>query len=462
MINRTLKYVIERQSPLNQYVFDFIFSVLGIKGEICNNSSQNIDIYYGSNPSSTDNISIIIKEANQDVICSEIIESKLKLEHVGKVVDFDIINAISKLITDEVNSNISDKAYDEHDRLLFNYSFQSNNHIGKIPLVNLYVNFLIELIEHKCHVNRVPLWPKGKTCAIGLSHDVDNPDKYSIIRSPLFLKSRSINWHIINILTKTKHGLKYLVDKEKNNFWLFNKVMDLEEKHGFKSTFFFASMNAFSEYGSTLDVKYDIEHNKFQIIFDEILKRNFEIGLHASYLAFKSADRFKYEKRKLEEILKMKVTGLRHHYWHMGRDQQRTLKYHESAGFEYDSSIAFNEHMGFRYNIALPYYPWNEEANSKLNVLQLPVFCMDGNLFYQPIEVDIAFEKLKQFVHIIKQFGGIGVIDWHVRTSLPVNSEFMKWGDCYVRLIEYLSNDSEIWVNSLGNISDWLRNRRDK
>jgi len=462
MSNKTIKYVIERPTSLKRYVFDFIFFILGIKGEIYNdNLNQKIDIYYGNNPSSTENISIIIRENSQAVICSEILEGKLKPENISKIVDFDIINAISKLITDQVNSNLSDNAYDEHDRLLFEYSFQSNFHIADIPLVNLYVNFLLELIEYKCQLVRVPLWPDGKICAIGLSHDVDKPDKYSILRVPFFLKSKPVKSHIYYALRKIKNGVKYILDKERDNFWLFNNIMELEEKYDFKSTFFFASMNAFGEYDSTPeDVEYNIEDRKFREVFIEILKREFEIGLHASYFAYKSEERFKYEKQKLEEITRTRITGLRHHCWHLGRDQQRTFKFHESAGFEYDSSIAFNERMGFRNNIALPYYLWNEEYSRKLNVMELPVFCMDGNLFYQSIEVDKAIVKLKQFVATIKQSGGIGVVDWHVRTSYPLNSEFLNWGKCYVRFVEYLSNDATIWVTSLGNINDWLRNRR--
>jgi hypothetical protein len=460
MTDKPLKYVIEHPTSLKQYVFDFIFFISGIKGEKCNcDFNQNIDIYYGNIPSFTDNISIIIRETNREVISPEILEGKLKPEQVDKILDFDIIYAILEFLTDHVNSNLSNEAYDEHDRLLFNHSFQSRSHLNDIPIVNLYVNFILELIEHKCHIVRVPLWPKGKTCAIGLSHDVDNPDKYSMLRAPLFIKSKPIRENISNTLWKIGSGVRYLIDKEKNNFWLFNHIIALEETYGFKSTFFVASVNAYSEYGSGLDVRYNIDNKKFRTVFNEILEGNFELGLHASYFAYKNGERFEYEKRKLEEIVKVNITGLRHHYWHMGRDQQRTLKLHESAGFKYDSSIAFEEHMGFRYNTALPYYPWNEEANRCLNVMQFPVFCMDGNLSYQPLEVDLVIGKLKEFVLLIKQFGGIGIIDWHVNTSYPLNSEFMNWGKCYVRFIEYLSSNNTIWVNSLGNINDWLRAR---
>ena len=66
-----------------------------------------------------------------------------------------------------------------------------------------------------------------------------------------------------------------------------------------------------------------------------------------------------------------------HHYWHMGKNIDKTLEMHEYADFEYDSSIAYNEEIGFRRNVAYPYYPWIESMNRSLNILQLPVFCMD-------------------------------------------------------------------------------------
>jgi hypothetical protein len=461
MTNKRISYIIEQQTPLKLYIFDFLFFILGIKGELVKDiRKKNVDIYYGNQCPSEKNVSLIIAEASQNIICLEMIVGKFTAKDVGKVLEFDIINAISLLIRDQVNSVMTDKAYDIHDRLRFENSFQANFHLDNIPLTNVYVNFILDLIEYKCQCVRLPLWPKGKTCAIGLSHDVDDPEKYSSLKVPFFIKSKSINWHIRNVLSKIKNGGKYLLDNDRNDYWLFDNIMNLEEKHGFKSTFFFASMTSFGKYGSDFDVKYDIENIKFRNVFDRILNWGFEIGLHASYSAYKSIDRFRYEKHKLERVSKSNIAGLRHHFWHMGRDYHKTLMLHESAGFKYDSSIAFDEHMGFRTNIALPFFHWNEESSRRVDVMQLPVFCMDGNLFYHPIEVDMAIDTLKSFISIIKKFGGMGVIDWHVRTSYPINSKYRKWGECYVRLMEYLSDDDTIWVSSLGNIYNWLKDRR--
>ena len=80
-------------------------------------------------------------------------------------------------------------------------------------------------------------------------------------------------------------------------------------------------------------------------------------------------------------------------------------------------------------------------------------------MFNHPAEDSDAIVKLTNYIGTIKQAGGLGVIDWHVRASFPKNSKYMDWGNTYIKLLEFLSNDSEIWVTSLGEINSWLRER---
>jgi len=394
-----------------------------------------------------------------DIIWKQLIEGKISESDNNRMVKFDIVNAISHLITDEVNKNLSDNAYDTHERLIFSRSFQSKANIANVPLVNSYVNFFRALLEQKLSIKGTPLWPKGKKCAIGLSHDVDVPDRYAILKAPLFCKNKDLKWRIVTNLKKAKAVIEYTMGKASDDFWLFKDIMREEEKYGFKSTFFFTSVNQFDEWGTVFDVAYDIYSRKFIEVFRNITERGFEIGLHASYNAYHNEDYLRNEKEKLEKIAGVEIVGLRHHRWHIGKDQFKTLRMHEKAGLEYDSSIAFNDHIGFRRNIALPYYPWDEINKCMINVIQLPVFCMDGNLFYRPIEICDAIEKLKDYIGVIKQSGGLGILDWHVRASFPKNSEYLNWGKTYIKLLEFLSGDNEIWVTNLGDINSWLRER---
>lgn len=463
MRNSELTYVCEQETPLKKYIFEFIFFILGYYGKKVNDVStiDHIDIYYGNKCPVAEKCSLIIMEqSGLDVLWKPLLAGKISDKSINKVIDFDIINAISILITDKVNEVLPDEAYDEHDRLVFGHSFQAKLRVAETPLVNVYLRFLEDLFKQKYpHMRTTPLWPEGKKCAIGLSHDVDRPDKYTFLKAPFFLKNKTLKENLWINLRKASAAIKYITDKHRDNYWLFKDILQSEEQLGFQSTFFFAAVNSFDEYGAFYDVDYDITNDKFLAVFDEILKREFEIGLHASYNAYLNKHHFVYEKQKIEDITKIKLKGLRHHYWHMRKDQLRTLRMHEFAGFEYDSSIAFNDSLGFRRNIALPYFPWDEGNGCKLNIMELPVFCMDDHLFCRPIEIYAAVDELKKFLETIKQLGGVGVIDWHVKSSYPKNSKYLNWGKTYIKLLEHLSNESEIWVTSLGNISDWLKNR---
>ena len=108
------------------------------------------------------------------------------------------------------------------------------------------------------------MWPNGKRCAIGLSHDVDNPYKYSILRyPPLFSNTLAPKQNLLLALRKINALRKRVLDDDPEGFWLFKEVMDTEEKFGFKSTFFFSAVNRFHKWASPYDVAYEIDSPRF-------------------------------------------------------------------------------------------------------------------------------------------------------------------------------------------------------
>ncbi len=75
------------------------------------------------------------------------------------------------------------------------------------------------------------------------------------------------------------------------------------------------------------------------------------------------------------------------------------------------------------------------------------------------MDVGSAVQELQRYVHTIKRLGGLGVIDWHVRTSYPGNSEFRDWGRAYLEIIELLAADRDLWVTNLSEIAAWVSQR---
>jgi hypothetical protein len=237
-------------------------------------------------------------------------------------------------------------------------------------------------------------------------------------------------------------------------------IMDAESVRGFKSSFMFAVSRRFDRTGHPdFDVSYDVGSSRFGKLFKQLSYRDFEVGLHAGYNSYLAAERFEDEKLKLERLANVRVRGLRHHAWHLGRDVTATLEAHEEAGFEFDSSLAFNRRAKLRRSVALPYRPWSERLGRAVDVIQIPVALMDGHIFYHDVSEDDAVRQACEAVDGIMDVGGVGAIDWHVRTSSPDSKQFGMWGRTYGALLDYLSEQDDVWVTSLGEINDWVRAR---
>lgn len=468
-----LTYYSESELPEVEYIFNFLFNAIGIKGDRVNGSKpQKIDIYYGNNFHDI-KYKIRIKESGKniknfvatDVISINNLKNKLIIEKDKSTVSFDIIRAIQFFLVDHCNS--SKLKADIHGRLRAVDSYQYENYILQFPIINSYVLFFKDFIETKIGIKGHPLWPKSKECAIALTHDVDAPEMPSL-KLKLF---STLKLMVKNIKRKRlKKTIGFLYDYlyyaihfpfSNQNFWLFKEIMDEESKYGFKSTFFFSAVNCSSNYSSPFfDSCYDIREKKYRQIFEQIKNRDFEIGLHASYNAFKNLKHFQNEKNILEKIVRTKVIGLRHHFWHLGPDVEKILFFHEKTGFSYDSSIAFNDLMGFRRSVALPYNPWCCRNKRAISTMQIPTFLMDGNLFYKQIEPNDAIEIIMNQIKKIKKLKGVGAIDWHVRTSLPMNDLFRNWGITYKKVLKLLSEDKSIWVTNLSDIYRFAENRK--
>ena len=442
----------ENKSQLTLYVLEFIFKILGFKA-IETNDLDKINFYYGNRLKSLKK-GIIVRRKTGEKYCQTI-----DLDKKSLIIEHDIIESITQLITDQINQNLLQNAFDEHGRLKANWSFQAKKEIIKVPLVNVYLD-LIRRKMNKLGFQGMPLWPNNKKYAIGLSHDVDSPLAFPFVRK-----------HRINLFKGLKANYRFL-DEQKKFFldlhpnaefddrnWLFPEITAAEKKYGFSSTYFFAVINKYDRYSSEIDVNYFFEDDKFKQIYKFILENNFKIGLHASYNAYQASQRLMNEKKKLERTIKQKVLGLRHHFWHLGINEQQTLEFHEKAGFEYDTSISFEETAGFRRSIALPFYPWLEQKKRASKVLQLPSVCMDSQVLAYPGNSRESFQKIKAIIKAIKEFQGLGVFDWHERTAHTKNPDFKTWGETYLNLLDYLSKDENVWVANLEEINQWVRKR---
>ncbi|HET6226350.1 MAG TPA: hypothetical protein VFF27_08735 [Bacteroidia bacterium] len=444
-------------------IVEYALFIIGVKSEIVDKSSDiklsEVQFYYGdTRPENYEGVFIQKKETIQPTDVHAILNNSVTL---SKNIQIDIVQLLEVFICDTVNDPSSLNKYDELDRLTYETSYQFKNNFADLPVANVIIRYLEEHIDAFYQFQKIPLWPGKKKCVIILSHDVDEPIKHANLFNYQAFPKRPADLikHYYHLLRLTKN---FVTDKNKNDYWLFDEIVDFEKLLGFKSTFFFAVVDKWQGDAHPYDVNYKISNKVFAEAFKKIRDNGSEIGLHASFNAYKSTERFIAEKNKLEQTAQINITGLRHHYWHMAKNYRDTLYMHDAAGFEYDSSVAFNFNIGFRNNIALPYPVFHPATNRFLKMMEIPSFCMDGHVFYKHEDVEKGFKEITEAVSRIKKCGGLGAIDWHVRTSFPKNVKYKNWGTLYVKILNYLAQDNEIWVTSCNEVMNWFKERKEK
>ncbi len=300
----------------------------------------------------------------------------------------------------------------------------------------------------------VTRWPAGRRAALALSHDVDYPEMIRWIEPARILRRQGLaGWRPAAEVAIGRH-----------HHWHFASWMHLEQAQGARSAFYFvARQGSLFEYATgTPDTFYDIGSPAFRKLFGELRQAGFEIGLHASYRAFASPERFAAEIAHLEAVSGGKVVGNRHHYWHMDpSDPEATLKLHESLGLAYDSSLIHNRYVGWRRGIAHPYYPFVQAERREIGTLQVPATWMDNQLFgLRGDNPGDPWELLKAVVDRAVALGGCVVVDIHDYVFDRVL--FPGWAELYERLIGLVAARSDFWIATPAEVAEHWRERMRK
>ena len=125
----------------------------------------------------------------------------------------------------------------------------------------------------------------------------------------------------------------------------------------------------------------------------------------------------------------------------------------EKAGAAYDSSIGYNETVGYRAGTTQAYKPLNATR-----LLELPLHVMDTALFF-PSHLNLspreAWKRVGNIVDNAVRFGGSVTVNWHDRSIAPER----LWGEFYVKLVEGLKCKGA-WFPTAAQAVSWFRKRR--
>lgn len=332
-----------------------------------------------------------------------------------------------------------DTLRDSHGRPIPEGCYLGRNGLHNFPLLNHYVGRLQEVLQKRFRLEpRIPLWPDGKTYAVGLSHDVDHcgTSVRDNIRMHRFM-TRTKPLDFSRILQRS-WGLIFSPDRTDN----FENIMDFEERNGVQSTFFF---------GSIFD-NYNISHPTVRKAINRVARRGWEVGLHPSYDAWQDENSFRLQKAALEEVVRKEVHGVRHHFWRMDSCAEKTLAMQQRLGFKYDASLAFNDVIGFRRGCAFPYFPYSKDGEGPLSLLEIPSTIMDGAVLYEHRFIDkkSAISKVLNHIEEVKKTGGLAILDWH--SYMWRDSWYPLWGDIYRNVLPIICSDKDCYAGPMISI----------
>ncbi len=312
---------------------------------------------------------------------------------------------------------------------------------------------------------QTPEWPGGKPFAVCLTHDVDDVSYLSLRQSLRPFTAPFSGLHITRDKIKRLLNLGFNTLRAISNPFIndplhcYERWLKIEEEYGAKSTFFFWPGWKNVRKHHAKDPTYDLND---RVIFDgndgtvaemirEIHHRGWEIGLHPSWYSYKDADELKVQKEALEKALGDPVHSIRQHCLHY--DIRFTPRVHAAAGFKYDSTLGFNNNIGFRFGTCYPWKLQDIESKTELPILEIPLIVQDMAMLNPSKGMSINSKMALHYVQIISEevekVGGVLTLLWHPNEI--INRESWK---LYQKLLCYL-REKNAWITSLQEVGSW-------
>lgn len=315
-----------------------------------------------------------------------------------------------------------------------------------------------------------PTWPNANFFAGCLTHDVDDVSAYSFKQSLRALRSP---FNGLSSTAQKAEKLDRLVKRtiksalfgfRKDPFHCYERWLDIEKEFDAKSTFFFWPGWSNVQKHHHTDCRYELHDS---VLFDgqkcnltemmrEIQRRGWEIGLHPSWYTFNDFDELKRQKAALETALGCAIDSVRQHYLHY--DIRSTPRVHAEAGFKFDSTLGFNDNIGFRFGTCYPWKLFDLQANKALPIIEIPLIIQDSAMLSPikglRIDEETAYGYIIQLAQAVEAVAGVLTLLWHPNEVSREKSIVL-----YSRILHYLRKQN-CWLSSVKEIGGWWLKRQ--
>ena len=336
-----------------------------------------------------------------------------------------------------------------------------------IPALEIHIALLRDLIlKASIPLVEIPPVPAGANLITCLTHDVDHVGirnhkfdhtMFGFLYRATFCSLRDFfvgrkslpqlfaNWAAVVKLPLVHLGLA-------RDFWYqFDHYVEIEG--GARSTFFVIPRKGVAgcdRAGNSVAARaasYDAADLATHL--QKLKSDGKEIGVHGID-AWRDSSAGSGEGEIISRLTDAGSLGIRMHWLYFDEQSPAEL---ERAGFIYDSTVGYNETVGYRAGTTQVYRPL---ACDRL--LELPMHAMDTALFYpsylnlSPVQ---AREKMSPLIASTVRFGGVFTVNWHDRSLAPER----LWDGAYRDLLAEC-RAAGAWFATAGETVAWFQKRR--
>jgi hypothetical protein len=371
------------------------------------------------------------------------------------------------LTFDAAGSTVLRLGYDLFEEVRFLLAAGQPIEHAHIPTLDIHIEMLRNwILEAGISLLEIPPSPAGYRFCVCLTHDID----FVGIRNHKFDHSM---WGFVyrgtlGTLLRFFRGkisasqlfaswcavasLPFVYAGWARDFWEpFEWYLEVEK--GLPATYFLipfkqrSGENVPGPHGSLRATAYDV--NDLSQWTTILLSRGCELGVHGID-AWHNVAKGREELARITAVTGDSKPGTRIHW--LLRDENTPAAL-ERAGYAYDSTVGYNETIGYRAGTSQVFRPLSAQT-----LLELPLHIQDGALFY-PQRLGLSEEEAKtrcqDLIGNAGKLGGVLTLLWHDRSHAPERF----WGSFYAALVSRLKS-LDAWFGTGTQMVTWFGKRR--
>ena len=338
---------------------------------------------------------------------------------------------------------------------------------ARVPTLELQIAMLRKwILDNDIPLVEIPPSPHGYDFITCLTHDIDFMEirAHRFDHSVLGFAYRSVIPKYLKGLDRKTARARYLKNIKSllslpfihvgllPDIWYpLDRYSQVEKD--LKSTFFFIPFK--DHPGEAPDggknryraARYDICRYKEPIRC--LTRHGCEVGLHGID-AWRDPWKGREELEVIRRITGEKRIGVRMHWLYFSDETPRHL---EEAGAYYDSTLGYNEAVGYRSGTTQVF---RLPGNSR--IFELPLHVQDTAMLYpgrMGLSEHAAIDLCGQLIGDMKTHGGVFTLNWHDRSMSPERN----WDDAYLAILGILTKE-RTWFATAGAAVAWFEKRR--